>query len=318
MSKTAWKDELLTLYQTYETLKERQPLRHGDPLVYVSDISKQFYCEKKVELAYKLGKVETKAMQEGTKLHGEITKMNKATLQQIIKSIAHDPFCSARFPLIAEVEGLPVAGVPDAIGFFTGGLVCFVLELKTFGAKIFRLHSDQAVQAKVYGLLLDTMGFDCSKALLYVVGIKRGMDAQISGNALIRLLFALAFILGSSNLSKTVYISKDRINAVAKDKKLAKFFRLDAPSIRKLVNLTNVCGLSIFCFPYSRDDALEALKWAKSYWLGDRDAVPTRNPKKCKLCEYAENCTICLQNFKLNSGYTKKGKLSSATGNRRS
>ncbi len=174
MRKTAWKDVLLTLRQTLEALKEKQPLRHGNPLVYVSDIAGQFYCEKKVELTYKLGKVETQAMQEGTKLHEEITKMEKATLQRIIEGIAHSPFYYAHFPLAAEVEELPVVGVPDIIGFLVGGGVCFVLELKTFGTKIFRLHPNYAVQAKVYGLLLDAMGFDCSKLLLYVTGVKRG------------------------------------------------------------------------------------------------------------------------------------------------
>lgn len=317
MGKTAWKDGLLMLRQTFESLKERQQLRHGNPLVYVSDISEQFYCEKKVELAYKLGKVETQAMREGTRLHDEITKMEKATLQQIIESIAKSPFCSARFPLVAEVEGLPVAGIPDAIGFFIGGVVCFVLELKTFGAKIFRLHADRAVQAKVYGLLLDAMGFDCSKTLLYIVGVKRGINVQISGSVLTRLLFALAFTPDSRNLSKTVYISKDRINAVANYKKLVKLFRLDKPSVRRFVDLTSAGDLSIFCFPYSRDDALEALRWAKGYWLGDRDAVPTRKPEKCRACDFAENCTSHKLNLKLNSGCAKTGKLYSATRNHR-
>lgn len=289
MRKTAWKDGLLTLRQTIEALKDKQPLRHGNPLVYVSDISEQFYCEKKVELTYKLGKVETQAMQEGTKLHEEITKMEKATLQRIIEGIAHRPFCSARFGLAAEVEELPVVGVPDVLGFFAGR-ACFVLELKTFGTRIFRLYPNHAVQAKLYGLLLEAMGFDCSKLLLYVAGVKRGINAEVSGNMLTRLLFTVPFTLDSHSLSKTVYISKEQISSVANDESLPKLFRLDKLTVRRFADLTSAGDLSIFCFPYSRDDALEALRWAKGYWLGDRSAVPTRKPEKCRVCNFAENC----------------------------
>ncbi|MEM2098614.1 MAG: hypothetical protein QXU99_02550 [Candidatus Bathyarchaeia archaeon] len=288
MRKTTWKDGLLTLHQTLEALKEKQLLRHGSPLVYVSDISEQYYCEKKVELSYKLGAVKTQAMQEGTMLHEEITKMEKATLQRIIEGIAHSPYCSARFPLVAEVEGLPVVGVPDIVGFIAG-TACFVLELKTFGARIFRLYSSQVVQAKVYGLLLDAMGFDCSKLLLYIVGIRRGMNAEVSGKMLTRLLFTLALTPEVRNLSKTVYISKDQI-MFADDKRLAKLFRLEKQAVKKFVDLVSAANLSIFCLPYSRDDALESLKWAKGYWFGDRDAVPTRKQAKCRVCDFAENC----------------------------
>lgn len=291
MSKTPWKDRLLTLRQTIEELKEKPSLRHGSPFVFVSDISEQFYCEKKVELTYKLGKVETQAMQEGTKLHEEITKMEKATLERIIEGIANAPLFSARFPLIAEIEGLPVCGVPDAMGFFAG-TAYLVLELKTFEARIFRLHSNRAVQAKIYGLLLDEMGFDCSKLLLYIVGVRRGISAEVSGSMLMQLLFALTLTSDLHNLSKTIYISKDRINALAKDKRLAKLFRLDKSSVKEFADLTSAGHLSIFCFPYSRDDALEVLRWAKGYWLGSREAVPTRKPEKCRVCSFAEKCTV--------------------------
>jgi hypothetical protein len=44
-------------------------LRFSRSAVVVSDVAGQFYCEKKVEMQYRFGKVETPAMSVGTKAH---------------------------------------------------------------------------------------------------------------------------------------------------------------------------------------------------------------------------------------------------------
>lgn len=280
---------MLALDQTIQAFKDRPPLKHGNWFVPVSDIAAQYYCEKKVELTYTLGKEETPVMKEGTRLHEEITKMEKASLQKLIDDIERRAFLCARFPLAAEIEGLPLVGVPDVLGFLGKGAVCFVLELKSFESSIFRLYPDRAVQAKLYGLLLEEMGFNCSEMRLYVTGVRRGISTEVSGLMLNGLLFALSLSPEIRSLSQTKYISKDMLSTLD-DKRLMKLLGLEKQTVRKLEELIGAADLSIFCFPYNRDDALDVLRWAKDYWLGNRDAVPTRKMEKCKVCNYANNC----------------------------
>lgn len=43
----------------------------------------------------------------------------------------------------------------------------------------------------------------------------------------------------------------------------------------------------------NRFDLVEAekdLDWALDFWVGRREAMPTRNPNKCKSCEYLSKC----------------------------
>lgn len=41
---------------------------------------------------------------------------------------------------------------------------------------------------------------------------------------------------------------------------------------------------------YDKQDALKDILWAKDYWLMKREAIPTRNPSKCRSCEFNEKC----------------------------
>ncbi|MEM2619438.1 MAG: hypothetical protein QW356_08210 [Candidatus Hadarchaeales archaeon] len=278
-----WAENLLKIKQTVKALQKGPILRHGQAWVGAGDISDQFYCEAQVELAYKLGRIKTKPMQEGIEYHERILEMEGIAPEQIIQDINLGLPCLIRIPLIARVEGLPIAGLPDGIGFW-GGRPCFLVELKTFETS-FRLFPSHTVQAQLYGLLLEEMGFDCSNLCLFVVGVKRGRDVG-DYDALSRILFPLR--LRIRDLSETLRIQEVLLDEVGK--KFLKLLGLDASAVTRIRNMVRAGDFSIFSLPYRREEILEKLRWAKDYWLGRREAKPTENPAKCKVCKYAEEC----------------------------
>jgi CRISPR/Cas system-associated exonuclease Cas4 (RecB family) len=241
-----------------------------------------------VDLTYKLGRAESEKMREGAQIHDEIFRMKKATIQQIIQRIHSGLPFAVRIPLIAKVESLFIIGVPDQIGFF-GRKPFFVVELKTFGRKYYRLFPDHAVQAEIYGLLLDQMGFDCSRLRLFVVYVKRVASPSYH-EALSSILFSVSLLPEFLELQETKYLRKDLLNAI--DKKTLRIFGLSNSAVRGIKKHISAGDLSVFCLPYNKEKALENIRWAKDFWLGRREPKPTRKPAKCKVCEYSTQCEL--------------------------
>jgi hypothetical protein len=43
-----------------------------------------------------------------------------------------------------------------------------------------------------------------------------------------------------------------------------------------------------FVYPFDRGKIVKDLDWALDFWLNKRKAIPTKNPAKCRVCEYSE------------------------------
>jgi hypothetical protein len=80
--------------------------------------------------------------------------------------------CIASFPIFARFTDVILAGRPDVIVFMKG-VPAFIIELKTASGNVSRLWRHEKVQVGVYGLILDQMGFDCSKLKLVIIKQKR-------------------------------------------------------------------------------------------------------------------------------------------------
>jgi CRISPR/Cas system-associated exonuclease Cas4 (RecB family) len=46
----------------------------------------------------------------------------------------------------------------------------------------------------------------------------------------------------------------------------------------------------ISVFRFDKQKAISDLEWASDYWLGKREAIPSRNPAKCRACQYRGLC----------------------------
>ena len=284
----SWEENLRDLPQRLKAINEKPPLRHGKPYAIVSDISEQFYCEMKVEMELRYGRAETEMKRKGEEIHEELLRMEKAELEDFINGIKLSRLYPASLPLAAEVEGIPIIGKPDCVAF-SRGCPAFVSELKTFGGGIFRLHNDHVVQAMIYALLLEEMGFDCSRTTLHIVGARRELDQNIQKEIRMPLIY-LQYILHLKftdylrTTQRAVYISKEMLAIL--DGILSK-----QSDLKRVAELMSSNALSIFLVPYSREKALNDLRWAKAYWTNERkEPKPTQKPGKCAVCEFADRC----------------------------
>ena len=239
--------------RNFKELQGCQSFRHGITMVPTSGIAEQFYCEQKVEMKYLHGEIETEAKTEGERLHEQIIQMTKTTRDDLIRSIKKRKVLVASFPIYTKFSGLVVVGVPDAI-VFLNGTPTHLIELKTTKGDTSRLWKDQLLQAQVYGLILDEMGFDCSNLKLIILRIRRqnGFSAGYKERFLRQSVTDLLNGLDKTTTSK-------------------------------------IDGSTTHVVDYSQQEVINEFKWAEAYWLSQREPIPTQSIAKCRICEFSGN-----------------------------
>ena len=240
-----------------ELFQQGQSFRHGISMVPTSGIAGQYYCEQKVEMEYLHGEIETEAKTEGEILHKQMIQMTKTTLGNLIKNIKKRKILVASFPIFARFSGLVIAGVPDAVVFLKGTPM-YLIELKTTKGDTSRLWKDQLVQVGTYGLILEEMGFDCSKLKLVVIRIRR--QEELSAQY-------------KQNLMRTSIT--DLLKGGQK-------------------TMTSKSESTTHVIDYDMQDVITDLKWAEAYWLSQREPIPTQNIARCRSCEFNDVCPYSL------------------------
>jgi CRISPR/Cas system-associated exonuclease Cas4 (RecB family) len=225
-------------------------LKFGKKVVAASDIAEQFFCEKKVEMQYLHGEIETEAKIVGTEAHGKLledaVRVKREELWQ--KIYGRNPVLALEPLFFEKFNDIIVAGKPDAI-LFRNGLPLVVLEHKFSRKPV--AYETYHVQARIYGLLLNNIGFD-TRLLFYAI------------------IVADPAVRFGRNLKKKV------LEAINKN----------GPK-EGILELKNA---RVFLRKYNHGDAEKDLNWAVKFWKQEREAIPTQNPNKCKTCEYFEKC----------------------------
>ncbi len=90
MSGSDWRTSLRNLPNKLRSAEAR--LRFNRSWAPISSVAEQFYCEAKVDNAYRFGKVPSEAKEEGSKLHDEILAMKPTTIDNLIRSIEEKIF----------------------------------------------------------------------------------------------------------------------------------------------------------------------------------------------------------------------------------
>ena len=143
-------------------------LRFHRSMVIASDVASQFYCEKKVEMQFLHGEVETEAKNFGTAAHGNLTedsvKVKRAELWR--KIYGDKPVLALEMFLLAKYGDVLLAGKPDSV-LFACGFPLVVFEYKFSQSNI--AYPSYHVQAQTYGVLLENMGFDTSRLFYAIV-----------------------------------------------------------------------------------------------------------------------------------------------------
>ncbi|MCL5068711.1 MAG: PD-(D/E)XK nuclease family protein [Thaumarchaeota archaeon] len=247
-----WKQYINSL----ETTLNEQKFRNGVSAIAASSIGEQYYCEMKVEQSYLNEEIETEEKTRGDVLHEELLPMKESSWKEVINNIQKRKSCIVAFPLAAKVDGVTLVGQPDAV-LFQNRNPTHVIELKTTRGSTTIVYEGQKAQASIYGLLLDGMGFDCSKLKLVIVKFRQ--TSRLGESWKEEFLSSLA----------TRLVSESNLDGIAD-------------------------SLVIHSFAYARASALAYVTHTKGYWLKEREPIPTTNPNKCRACEFRELCPSSL------------------------
>jgi len=236
------------LVESSETGKAE--LKFNRPFIKASDIASQYFCEKKVEMEYIHGDIETEQKTLGTEAHEKMLEdSRKISRKEFWKKIYEEKlFFAQEMFLLSKYNDLILAGQPDLI-LFIHGLPLIIFEYKF--SKSRRPFRDHHVQARTYGILLRNMGFDTS-----------------------RLIYAIVMV--DPMAKDAIKLRKQVVSAVVKNG------RKEA--------ILNVENARIYVNKFDQNEAEQDLDWAIEFWKKQREAIPTRNPNKCRSCEYNEKC----------------------------
>jgi hypothetical protein len=250
-----WRQQLENLRSLIEELVRKREggyskLRFNKQVIAASDIAEQYFCEKKVEMQYLHGEIETEDKVIGTEGHENLIKdAVKIGMEQLWKKIYEKkPVFVPEMLLLAKYRDVVLAGKPDLV-IFRNGCPLVVFEYKFTKSKV--PYMTYHVQARAYGLLLRNMGFDTS-----------------------RLFYAI--VLADQDARRDKDLRRNVVEAVA-----------DNGPREGVLEIENV---GIHLHKFSQADAEKDVDWAINFWKHAREAITTNNTNKCKKCEYAVEC----------------------------
>ena len=225
-------------------------LRFGRSAVVASDVAAQFYCEKKVEMQYVYGRVETESKNVGTEAHVTLAKdsgkVNREKLWEKIYS--GKPIFALEMFLLAKHGDAFLCGKPDSV-LFRRGIPLMVFEYKFSKSDV--AFPSYHVQAQTYCVLLGKMGFDVSR-LFYAIVVA---DPKTKGSSAFR-----------KNVKRKVIENRSEIAA------------------------HSIEDAKIYLNKFNNSCAEIDLAWALEFWSKKREAKPTTNLNKCDRCEYKLKC----------------------------
>ena len=247
-------------------------LRHGLYYLRPSEIAEQFYCEYKVHLKrlHPSVRIELPALEHGEKGHeilsGAAAPIAPAEVEQAID--AGKALAMCEWNMEGQFQDVLIRGRPDFFAF-EGKNAILLLDFKFSRAKTpFRNHT---VQAEVYGLLAQSMGFSTEQLCLGIVLLSPAEPA----NALQLAPSAKDALLSTFHDGGTL----DEIYALCKQE--AKRLVTSGIEDKKIESRSWTAHL----FRYDQRRIERDLGWALQYWLSQREPIPEKNyPKKCMAC----------------------------------
>jgi len=251
-----WAKQIIVAYDSImSNLPSAGTLRFGRSMVSVSDVAKQYYCEKALELGYKYPTAPTEVMVKGKAGHEKVTELaTPVSHEQCIRDalkMKKEAIAIYEFGVAWKHNGIPIIGRVDE-AWFKGGNVELVGERK-FTNRL-AIYSDYHIQAQLYCLGLGRMGFGLQEAQYSITVFLRSCHDCPQ----------LALQMCPVFNGKTQSYKCDVGECITRK------------------------------YSFSDAETTNELDWALDYWIGRREAIPTRKRNKCLACRYAEVCESSL------------------------
>ena len=252
----------IALFKKQQELMRRL-VDHKGPLLFEkscvspSDIGSQFYCEQKVEFAYRFGKVETIDMAQGTEGHEQLVEdFQKVKLEELWQNIGEEGWhWIGEMPLLSPYKDTIIFGKPDQL-LFIGGKPQMIFEFKF--SKYYSVFPSQEVQAQTYGMELHQIGMDTSNLFYAIVVSPFEMQDQ---------------------MEKLKPLPKGIFTQFLKDQ----LFTQDE-------SILSFGEVKVYIYRFNLVTAEKNIDQALEYWKGARKAHTADNKNKCRNCEFYEKC----------------------------
>lgn len=235
-------------------LSAKPEFRHETSFVGVATLAGQFYCEYKVENEFALGEVPTEAKETGTELHDELMPTVKISADEFAKLVSGKGPSYAVLGVWGTIGGLRLVGMPDHV-VWSEGRPLWLVELKTTRGDPKPLWEDQENQVRIYGLLLEEMGFDCSRLRLALVRVK-GSELSEEDRREWAMRVSEALLQGKAEELEAKSGDLMKVHLIRHDRRLAE----------------------------------AAVRAKRGYWTGEREPTSSTSVGKCRACEYRSVC----------------------------
>ncbi len=248
------------------------PLRHNLTCLWPSEIAEQYYCEYKVHLKKLHPEVQIRlpSLEQGEVSHEELASlaqpMSAAEITATIQ--AGKKIAIAEWVLEGRFRDVLIRGRPDFIAF-NEKKVTLILEFKFTAAR--RPFQDHEVQAEIYSLLAQGMGFDTGELYFGIIIFPPFIRGPSPSEAALAKSTMLEFFKEDGTLDKIAgQCSQAREAAIQTKQRRA---QVEGDPWRA------------FLYKFSPKKATKDLDWALGYWLSEREPAPvTDYPKKCYSC----------------------------------
>ena len=230
-------------------------LRFGRRTLSVSSIAKQFYCEKSLEMDYEHPLPPTERMQKGEEGHESITALAKPVSRE--ESIK-EALVKREKPLCIYEFG--IAWKHESIPIIGHIDEAWFREgnvdlvVERKFSNRLSIYSPYHVQTQLYCLGLGEMGFNNSDTQYKIMVFKRSCYDCPK--------------LAPGTCPIFVDDTAD--------------FQCDKGECIR------------FIYQFDKAKIVKDLNWAIDFWLGRREAIPTKVKAKCIACQHKELCTCCL------------------------
>lgn len=229
-------------------------LSNAESVVPPNKVGTQFYCEQKTVMEREHGDISTPEKEIGSEVHDKAAedarRMDDDELWHRLEE--DDQLVLVESGFVGEVCEFLIPGIPDVV-LFEQGMPKLVIDRKTTSYP-WTTFDNQEIQTWLYGRILDSLGFDVNELYLGILGHEQTLDFD--------------FAKELQRICCQTYVSMDM-----------------GPN-----QLHESPDAVFHLWAYDQSQFEDELSRGFEFWRGERDALPTDNPNKCKGCEYSDIC----------------------------